>query len=370
MDEAERRNPGLALAGSYREGVSLGEAIASGEEAAARLAAPHPPWRDPPTGERAASRRHPGQRARALADRARARAAPRRRVRDGPGRDPHHGRPGADVPLSQIGSRALFTRQIDDAMLEGRIDLAVHSLKDLPTRLPEGIALVAVGEREDPRDALVGRGPVRWDDLPQGAVLATSSLRRRAQLLHVRPDLQVRDIRGNVDTRLAKLDANSEWSAILLAAAGLVRLGLGAPDRRAAAARADAAGPGPGRARASRPARATPARRPPRPCAVHHTVTALAVAAERAFLRTLEGGCQVPVAAHAELTRKGGSGCTGGSSRSAASGAWRGSRRAPPRTKRRPTRSAWRWPSGCWATGRRRFSPRYAPPAVPAVPEP
>jgi Porphobilinogen deaminase len=108
------------------------------------------------------------------------------------------------VPLAQIGSRALFTKQIDDAMLEGRIDLAVHSLKDLPTTLPAGIALVAVGEREDPRDALVGRGPLQWTELPRGAVLATSSLRRRAQLLHLRPDLEVRDIRGNVDTRLAK----------------------------------------------------------------------------------------------------------------------------------------------------------------------
>ncbi|MDQ3137864.1 MAG: hydroxymethylbilane synthase, partial [Gemmatimonadota bacterium] len=131
-----------------------------------------------------------------------------------------------DVPLAQIGSRALFTRQIDDAMLEERIDLAVHSLKDLPTVLPPGIALVAIGEREDPRDALVGRGPLTWDDLTEGAVLATSSLRRRAQLLHLRPDLQVRDVRGNVDTRLAKLDATFEWTGILLATAGLVRLGL------------------------------------------------------------------------------------------------------------------------------------------------
>ena len=131
------------------------------------------------------------------------------------------------VPLSQIGSRALFTRQIDDAMLEGRIDLAVHSLKDLPTTLPEGIVLAAVAEREDPRDALVGRGPLRWDELPHGAILATSSLRRRAQLLSRRPDLSVVEIRGNVDTRLAKLDRQPEWSGILLAAAGLVRLGLG-----------------------------------------------------------------------------------------------------------------------------------------------
>ncbi|MEP6687978.1 MAG: hydroxymethylbilane synthase [Gemmatimonadales bacterium] len=203
------------------------------------------------------------------------------------------------VPLSQIGSRALFTRQIDDAMLEGRIDLAVHSLKDLPTRLPDGIALIAVGEREDPRDALVGRGPVQWGDLPEGAVLATSSLRRRAQLLHLRPDLRIRDIRGNVDTRLAKLDASTEWSAILLAVAGLVRLGLS--DRIGQRLPPELMLPAPGQGALAvtartgdAPAAAAVAR------AVHHTGTALAVAAERAFLRTLEGGCQVPVAAHAE----------------------------------------------------------------------
>jgi hydroxymethylbilane synthase len=203
------------------------------------------------------------------------------------------------VPLSQIGSRALFTRQIDDAMLEGRIDLAVHSLKDLPTRLPDGIALVAVGEREDPRDALVGRGRVQWGDLPEGAVLATSSLRRRAQLLHLRPDLQIRDIRGNVDTRLAKLDASTEWAAILLATAGLVRLGLG--DRIGQRLPPELMLPAPGQG-----ALAVTARTDDAPAAaavalaVHHTSTAVAVAAERAFLRTLEGGCQVPVAAHAE----------------------------------------------------------------------
>src|SRR4051812_34195849 len=131
------------------------------------------------------------------------------------------------VPLSRIGSRALFTRQIDDAMLEGRIDLAVHSLKDLPTTLPAGIALAAITEREDATDALVGRGPCRWDQLPHGGLVATSSLRRRAQLLYLRPDLRVADVRGNVDTRLAKLDARPEWSAVLLATAGLLRLGLG-----------------------------------------------------------------------------------------------------------------------------------------------
>jgi hydroxymethylbilane synthase len=209
-----------------------------------------------------------------------------------------------DVPLSRIGSRALFTRQIDDAMLEGRIDLAVHSLKDLPTRLPDGIALVAVGQREDPSDALVGRGPMQWGDLPQGAVLATSSLRRRAQLLHLRPDLQVRDIRGNVDTRLAKLDANVEWTAILLATAGLVRLGFG--DRIGERLPPELMLPAPGQGALAVTARAgdaTAAAAAAR--AVHHTSTAVAVAAERAFLRTLEGGCQVPVAAHAGTDAQG-----------------------------------------------------------------
>jgi hydroxymethylbilane synthase len=202
------------------------------------------------------------------------------------------------VPLASIGGRALFTRQIDEAMLEGRIDLAVHSLKDLPTTLPDGIALVAVSEREDPRDALVGRGPIRWEELPHGAVVATSSLRRRAQLLHLRPDLEIHDVRGNVDTRLAKLEANHQWSAILLAAAGLVRLGLEARIGERLPPAVMLPAPGQGAlavtARAGDHAAASAAAR-----AVHHSATARAVAAERGFLRTLEGGCQVPVAAHA-----------------------------------------------------------------------
>jgi hydroxymethylbilane synthase len=205
-----------------------------------------------------------------------------------------------DVPLARIGSRALFTRQIDDAMLDGRIDLAVHSLKDLPTVLPEGIALAAVAEREDPRDALVGRGPLGWDDLPHGGIVATSSLRRRAQLLHLRPDLEVRDVRGNVDTRLRKLDASSEWSAILLAVAGLVRLGLDQRIGERLSPELILPAPGQGAlavtARRDDAAAATAAAR-----AVHHAETSRAVAAERAFLRTLEGGCQVPVGAHATL---------------------------------------------------------------------
>ena len=205
-----------------------------------------------------------------------------------------------DVPLARIGSRALFTKQIDDALLENRIDLAVHSLKDLPTELPPGIVIAAVSAREDARDALVGRKPLRWSDLPKGAVIATSSLRRRAQLLNSRPDLRIVDIRGNVDTRLAKLDARPEWSGIVLATAGLVRLGLAR--RIGERLPPDIMLPAPGQGALAVTVRVDDAevhravRR-----AVHDSTTSVEVAAERAFLRRLEGGCQVPVAAYAQL---------------------------------------------------------------------
>lgn len=205
-----------------------------------------------------------------------------------------------DVPLARIGSLALFTKQIDDALLEGRIDLAVHSLKDLPTQLPAGIVIAAVGRREDPSDALVGRKPLRWSELRQGAVVATSSLRRRAQLLNLRPDLVIEDIRGNVDTRLAKLDAHPEWTAIVLATAGLVRLGLSERIGERLPPKIMLPAPGQGAIavtiRAEDPKLHDTVRR-----AVHHEVSAIATAAERAFLRRLEGGCQVPVAALAVI---------------------------------------------------------------------
>jgi hydroxymethylbilane synthase len=206
-----------------------------------------------------------------------------------------------DAPLAQIGSRSLFTKQIDDALLGGRIDLAVHSLKDLPTRLPEGITIAAVGEREDPRDALVGRGSLRWNDVPGSALIGTSSLRRRAQLLHHRPDLRVVDLRGNVDTRLAKLDSHSEWVAIVVATAGLVRLGLDARIGERLAPELMVPAPGQGALAVTVRSEDTPVASLVRG-AVHHRVTALLVSAERAFLARLEGGCQVPVAAYAELT--------------------------------------------------------------------
>jgi hydroxymethylbilane synthase len=209
-----------------------------------------------------------------------------------------------DVPLAQIESRALFTKQLDDALLEGRIDLAVHSFKDLPTTLPDGITVAAVGQREDPRDALVGRGPLTWNDVPQGAVIATSSVRRKAQLLYSRADLSVVDVRGNVETRLSKLDAQPGWSGILLAAAGLVRLGLDGRIGERLPTTLMLPAPAQGALAVTVRAGDAPTGEAARH-AVHHPDTALTVSAERGFLRRLEGGCQVPVAAYAELQREG-----------------------------------------------------------------
>ena len=205
-----------------------------------------------------------------------------------------------EAPLRQLGSRALFTKQIDDALLEGRIDLAVHSLKDLPTELPDGMVIGAVGQREDPSDALVGRVQGGWNTIPQGAVIGTSSLRRRAQLLYARPDLRVVDLRGNVDTRVSKLDSNLEWTAIVLATAGLVRLGLS--HRITERISPEIMLPAPGQGALAVTVRSGDqdvmdvVRR-----AVHDRSSGLTVAAERAFLSRLEGGCQVPVAAQATL---------------------------------------------------------------------
>lgn len=203
-----------------------------------------------------------------------------------------------DVPLARIGSVALFTRQLDDALLAGRIDCAVHSLKDLPSRLPDGIVLAAVSSREDPRDALVAKGGLGFSAMPHGAVIATSSLRRRAQLLAARPDLGIVDVRGNVETRLRRLEEHAEWHATMLAVAGLVRLGLG----ERISERLDPAImlPAPGQGALAVTARADDTATV---AALRHVLqdesTTVATAAERGFLRALDGGCQVPIAAHA-----------------------------------------------------------------------
>ena len=203
-----------------------------------------------------------------------------------------------DVPLAAIGGKGLFVKEIEEALLRGEIDLAVHSMKDVPTILPDGLDILCVPAREDPRDVLISREAVSLDQLPRGSRVGTSSLRRQAQLLHHRPDLTVQLLRGNLDTRLRKL-RNGEYDAIVLAAAGLRRMGwanevteylppevslpaigqgaLGLEGRRDDGFVRDLVAP------------------------LEHPPTRTAVTAERALLKRLEGGCQVPIAAHATI---------------------------------------------------------------------
>lgn len=206
-----------------------------------------------------------------------------------------------DVPLAQIGDRGLFTKEIDEALLRGDADLAVHSLKDVPTRLPEGLEIAAVSGREDPRDVLVRRAGEAGglDALPSGARVGTSSLRRRAQLRALRPDLEVLDLRGNLNTRLAKLDAG-EYDAILLAAAGVRRLGW--KERISAFLDPGAWLPAVGQGALAVVTRADDAATRARLSAVHDPDAADRTAAERAFLHALEGGCQVPIGALCTLS--------------------------------------------------------------------
>jgi hydroxymethylbilane synthase len=199
-----------------------------------------------------------------------------------------------DVPLAKVGTKGLFTKEIEEALVDGRADLAVHSLKDLPTELPEGLVLAAVPPREDPRDAVVGR---RLADLATGARVGTSSLRRSAQLRKLRPDLKIESVRGNLDTRLRKLD-EGQFDAILLAAAGLKRLGWAARIAEILEPTVMCSAVGQGAlAIETRPEGAGFSAARTMDDAATHT----AVTAERAVLRTLGGGCQVPIGAHATV---------------------------------------------------------------------
>ena len=199
-----------------------------------------------------------------------------------------------DVPLAKVGGKGLFTKEIEEALLDGRADLAVHSLKDLPTELPDGLVLAAVPQREDPRDAVVG---AKLADLPHGAKVGTSSLRRAAQLRRLRPDLEIESVRGNLDTRLRKLD-EGQHRAILLAAAGLKRLGWG--DRIAEILDPEAMCPAVGQGALAIETKMTGAGRDA-VRALDSATTHAAVAAERGVLAALGGGCQVPLGAHAEV---------------------------------------------------------------------
>jgi hydroxymethylbilane synthase len=198
-----------------------------------------------------------------------------------------------ETPLSVIDRRDVFTRQLDEALLRGELDLAIHSLKDVPTELPEGITLAAITERHDPSDALVSDERYDVDGLPEGAVVATSSLRRRAQLLHRRPDLRVVEIRGNVDTRVRKMRAG-EADAIVLARAGLERLDLEAPH---AVIDPDVMLPAVGQGALAAATLERGALRQVVREILNHEASERVALAERAMLRALEGGCRVPVGA-------------------------------------------------------------------------
>ena len=196
-------------------------------------------------------------------------------------------------PLKEIGNKGLFTKEIEEALLESRVDIAVHSLKDMPTELPEGLQIAATPEREDARDVLIGSGLA---ELPPGARVGTGSLRRTAQLHVVRPDLTVEPVRGNVDTRLRKLD-EGQFDAIVLAAAGLKRLGWS--ERIAEYLSVDMMCPAVGQGALAIETRADGGAAQRAVQHLDHPETRAAIAAERAVLSVLGGGCQVPIGAHA-----------------------------------------------------------------------
>jgi hydroxymethylbilane synthase len=202
-----------------------------------------------------------------------------------------------DRRLMEIGGKGLFTKEIEEALLDGRIDCAIHSLKDMPAELPPGLILAATPEREDPRDAFISNICERLEDLPKGARLGTASLRRQAQALHVRPDLEIVMLRGNVDTRLAKLE-RGEADAILLAQSGLNRLGLGHITKSWLDPLA--APPAPGQGALVIETRLEDVNADWLE-AVRCRPTTIAVAAERGALYALEGSCRTAIGAHAVL---------------------------------------------------------------------
>lgn len=203
-----------------------------------------------------------------------------------------------DVPLAKIGGKGLFTKEIEEELLSGEIDLAVHSLKDMPTVLPEGLCLTAITTRANVGDAFVSNKYASFAELPLGAVVGTSSLRRRAQLLAARPDLNIRDLRGNVDTRLRKLDEGL-YDAIILAAAGLERLGHA--DRIKSLIPASVCLPAVGQGALAIECRANDQETRAMLDFLNDLPTRQATSAERAFLGLVEGGCQVPIGVHADV---------------------------------------------------------------------
>lgn len=201
-----------------------------------------------------------------------------------------------DTPLAKVGGKGLFVKELETAMLEGRADIAVHSMKDVPVEFPEGLGLHTICEREDPRDAFVSNRFQAIDELPQGAVVGTSSLRRQCQLRAARPDLVIRDLRGNVNTRLAKLDVG-EYDAIILAAAGLKRLEM--DHRITAFIEPEQSLPANGQGAVGIECRLDDHELHALLAPLEHSETRARVLTERAMNRALQGGCQVPIGAYA-----------------------------------------------------------------------
>ncbi len=204
-----------------------------------------------------------------------------------------------DTPLAKVGGKGLFVKELETGMLEGRADLAVHSMKDVPVEFPEGLCLAAVLPREDPRDVLISNTCSSIDELPQGARLGTSSLRRQSQLRARRPDLRILDLRGNVNTRLSKLD-NGEYDAIMLAAAGVKRMGWDA--RITEFLPPEQFLPAIGQGAIGIEIRTDDARLHELVAELNDAQTATRIAAERALNKALQGGCQVPIAGYSEIS--------------------------------------------------------------------
>ncbi len=203
-----------------------------------------------------------------------------------------------DVPLAQVGGKGLFVKEIEDALLKGKADIAVHSLKDVPAELPEGLQVNIFPRRNDPRDALISRDGLRLQELPKGARIGTSSLRRMAQLRNKRPDFEVISLRGNIDTRLRKLD-EGQYDAIILAAAGLRRAGR--QQRIVQLLEPEVMLPAVGQGALGIEVRSTDTEVKQILDSIHHKETSICVRAERAFLLRLEGGCQVPIGAFGQI---------------------------------------------------------------------
>jgi hydroxymethylbilane synthase len=205
-----------------------------------------------------------------------------------------------DVPLAMVGGKGLFTKEIEEALLDERVHLAVHSMKDVPTLFPEGLHLRAITEREDPRDAVFSRTGAKLLELPQGAKIGTSSLRRQAQLLHIRPDFEMLHLRGNLDTRLRKLE-EGHYDAIILAGAGVKRLGWA--EKITELLSPEVSLPAIGQGALGIETRIDDDRTNDLVAFFDHPETSYAVRAERALLRRLGGGCQVPIAAYGTIDR-------------------------------------------------------------------